>query len=78
MMSLARASNPDLPDREFKGLVALLGGVEKALVDINTGLSMHSLSAKNHGLECAKEALSAALRDFRRGNGIALRDAGLE
>lgn len=55
-------------DREFKGLMALLAGIEKALVDIDTGLSMHSTSAKNWNMMNAKDALSTGLADFKRGN----------
>lgn len=53
---------------EFKGLMSLLAALEKALVDIDTGLSMHSSSAKNFNMAKAKEALSVGLADFKRGN----------
>ena len=55
---------------DFKGLMALLAGIERALVDIDCGLSMHSSSAKNFNMGKAKAALSAGLADFRRGNGL--------
>ena len=55
---------------QFKGLMALLAGIERALVDIDTGLSMHSTTAKNFNMAKAKEALSAGLADFRRGNAL--------
>ena len=50
--------------------MALLAGIERALVDIDTGLSMHSTTAKNFNMAKAKEALSAGLADFRRGNAL--------
>jgi fructose-specific component phosphotransferase system IIB-like protein len=71
-LSLApRAVLPSCADDiQFKGLMALLAGIEKALVDIDTGLSMHSSSAKNYNLVKAKEALSTGLADFKRGNSL--------
>ena len=50
--------------------MALLAGIEKALVDIDTGLSMRSSSAKNFNMAKAKEALSTGLADFKRGNSL--------
>lgn len=54
----------------FKGLMALLAGIEKALVDLNIGLSMHSADAKNFNMGQAKAALTDGLADFKRGNGL--------
>lgn len=66
-------------DSQFKGLMALLAGIEKALVDIDTGLSMHSATAKNYNMGKAKDALSTGLADFKRGNpSTALRANGTE
>lgn len=50
--------------------MALLAGIEKALVDINIGLSMHSADAKNFNMGQAKAALTDGLADFKRGNGL--------
>lgn len=62
---------PPAPDNPaFKGLMALLAGIEKALVDINIGLSMHSADAKNFNMGQAKAALTDGLADFKRGNGL--------
>jgi hypothetical protein len=67
----ARPVSSAPPERtEFKGLMALLAGVELALVDIGTGLSMHSGTAKDYNMDKAKAALETALHDFKRGNSL--------
>jgi hypothetical protein len=64
------AERQEARDSEFKGLMALLAGCELALVDLGTGLSMHSRSAKDFNMTKAKAALETALRDFKRGNNL--------
>lgn len=64
------ASKPAADNAQFKGLMALLAGVELALVDIGTGLSMHSGTAKDYNMDKAKAALETALHDFKRGNSL--------
>lgn len=54
---------------EFRGLMALLAGIERALVDLNVGLSMHSADAKNFNMGKAKTALTDGLADFKRAGG---------
>ncbi len=57
-------------DIQFKGLLALIAGCELALVDLGTGLSMHSPSAKDYNMGKARAAIETALHDFKRGNGL--------
>jgi hypothetical protein len=69
-LSIAERSGAPTADTQFKGLMALLAGCELALVDLGTGLSMHSPSAKDYNMGKARGALETALHDFKRGNGL--------
>jgi hypothetical protein len=53
-------------DIAFKGLMALLGGIELALVDLRLGRSMRSTDAKDYNIDKAIGALETGLRDYKR------------
>jgi hypothetical protein len=55
---------------KIKGLMALLAGQEKALVEVRYALSLHSADAKNTCLRMAEEALTGGFADFQRSGGL--------
>ena len=55
---------------QFKGLMALFAAIELAQVDLGRALFMHNPGTKDRNIEKAREALSAGLANFKRGNGL--------
>ena len=66
----ATALSTDRAAPAFKGLMALLAGHEKAMVDLRYARSAFNPETKNYNIDCAIEALSAGLVDFKRGDGV--------
>lgn len=64
------ALQPESQSAQFKGLMALFAGIERARVDLSCALSMHNPQTKNRNIEKAQEALDTALRDFKRSNAL--------